>query len=258
MKNEVRENFRTYLNEAEIEEPERWIGIVDFSLKVLLQAVGEMKEDEEVYDVTDLERVDKWRDKIRTEQTWQSIDRQNHAGPSKALRLYRKFIERLDIERNSAKRFAPVKPTIKSHDTESPLHGILVSRSRHTISIDSDENPDVAEGSASEAHVTRYERSRLARQLCIEAYGLTYRCEVCGDRLADRYGHRDGKHDYIEVHHIINHAERSKSQGPHEVNYKKDLIPLCPNCHRMIHYLTDQTIHPDTLKRIIEENERKG
>lgn len=44
MGNEVRENFRTYLNEAEIEEPERWIGIIDFNLKALLQAVGKLKE----------------------------------------------------------------------------------------------------------------------------------------------------------------------------------------------------------------------
>lgn len=258
MKEDIREKFRAYIIESGIKEPEQWLGITDFCLKVLLQAVGELKEDQEVYDVTDLERVDEWRDSMRTEQTWQSIDHQNHGKPSKALQLYRKFIERLDIDRNSAKRFSAAKPIVSPYDITTPLPGIRVSKKRHTILIDSDENPDVREGTASEVHTTRYERSRLARLLCIEAYGSTYRCEVCGDRLADRYGHRKGRPDYIEVHHINRHADRAKAEGTHEVDYRKELIPLCPNCHRMIHHLKDHTIHPDELRRIIEENEQKA
>ncbi len=258
MMNDIREKFRAYLNDSGVKDAERWLSVVDFGLKVLLQAVGELKEDQEVYDVTDLERVDKWRDMMRSEQAWQHIDRQNHNEPSKALRHYRKYIEALDTERNSIKRFAPSKPADKSDDTETPLPGITVSKSRNSILIDSDRNPDISEGEAMEAHVTRYERSRLARQLCIEAYGSTYRCEVCGLRLADRYGHRKGKADYIEVHHIIGHADSSRKKGSHGVNYRDELIPLCPNCHRMIHHLKDHTIHPDELRNIIAENERKG
>ncbi len=73
--NDIREKFRAYLNDSGVKDAERWLSVVDFGLKVLLQAVGELKEDQEVYDVTDLERVDKWRDMMRSEQAWQHIDR---------------------------------------------------------------------------------------------------------------------------------------------------------------------------------------
>ncbi len=39
--------------------------------------------------------------------------------------------------------------------------------------------------------------------------------------------------DYIEVHHIVPISERG---GDYMVNPIKDLIPLCPNCHAMVHY----------------------
>ena len=40
--------------------------------------------------------------------------------------------------------------------------------------------------------------------------------------------------DYIEVHHL-----HPVSQGERQVNPIEDLIPLCSNCHSMIHRLED-------------------
>ena len=217
MRDEIRQKFITYLNESVSSDADKYCRIIDFGLKQLLQSAGELKDNQEVYDVTELERVDIWRDKMRSEQNWIQMDRQHHGETFKAMLLYRKFIEHLDLELNSSKHFAPSRPTEKHDDRGYPLPGITVSESRQTIIIDSDENPDVTEGAASETHVTRYERSQLARQLCIKAYVSAYRCEVCGFRLSDRYGHRQGKPDFIEVHHIIKHADASRSQGRHEV-----------------------------------------
>lgn len=250
---DIRDKFRIFLNEQGVNDTSRWLNVVDFGLKVLLQSVGELKKNQEVYDVTDLQRVDDWRNKMRSEQAWQYIDRQNNGLLSKALTYYYRFVESLDLTDNSTKGLKPAKPIETIDDMQEVKPGIKVSNSRDIIFID----PNVTEGAAKDITLTRYERNPLARQLCIDAYGGTYRCEVCGFKLSDKYGSRQGKDDYIEVHHLEEHAAKSKTEGEHPVNYRKDMIPLCPNCHRMIHYLKDHTIHPDELREIIHTHERK-
>ena len=75
-----------------------------------------------------------------------------------------------------------------------------------------------------------HRRNPQLRQLCIEAYGSKYECLVCGMNFVTRYG-EIGK-EFIEVHHLNPICE---TDGEHEVNPATDLIPLCSNCHSMIH-----------------------
>lgn len=89
---------------------------------------------------------------------------------------------------------------------------------------------DKLEGKKHEASVTRYERDRGNRKACIAHYG--YVCQVCGMNFEQVYGEL-GK-DYIEVHHL-----HPVSQGQRKVDPIKDLIPLCSNCHSMIHRQED-------------------
>lgn len=86
------------------------------------------------------------------------------------------------------------------------------------------------EGKKYEASVTRYERNQGNRKDCIAHYG--YVCQVCGMNFEQAYG--DLGKDYIEVHHL-----HPVSQGECQVNPIEDLIPLCSNCHSMIHRLED-------------------
>jgi 5-methylcytosine-specific restriction protein A len=84
------------------------------------------------------------------------------------------------------------------------------------------------EGAAVQVLVNRYERDPAARKQCIQHYGTT--CVVCGISLAERYGaEADG---LIHVHHLkplANVGARSI------VNPVRDLRPVCPNCHAVIH-----------------------
>ena len=73
-----------------------------------------------------------------------------------------------------------------------------------------------------------YERDRAARQACICHYGLA--CIVCGLVFEERYGDLGG--DYIHVHHLVPISEIGES---YEVDPIKDLCPICPNCHAMVH-----------------------
>ena len=79
-----------------------------------------------------------------------------------------------------------------------------------------------------------HQRNPKLRSLCIEAYGNKYECVVCGMNFVKAYG-EIGK-EFIEVHHLY---PISETDGEHEVDPATDMIPLCSNCHSMIHRLAD-------------------
>lgn len=89
---------------------------------------------------------------------------------------------------------------------------------------------DKLEGKKHEATVTKYERDQGNRKKCIAHYG--YVCQVCGLNFEQTYGEL-GK-NFIEVHHL-----HPVSQGERPVDPIIDLIPLCSNCHSMIHRQED-------------------
>jgi len=75
---------------------------------------------------------------------------------------------------------------------------------------------------------TAIERDSSAREKCLNHFG--YSCRVCSINFEEEYG-EIGKH-YIHVHHRIDLAHRD---GVHVINPEIDLVPLCPNCHAMVH-----------------------
>lgn len=84
------------------------------------------------------------------------------------------------------------------------------------------------EGDRYEVRSTAIERSPAARDACLSHYG--YRCAVCGFDFATEFG--EIGEGYIHVHH---RSELSLSQGPRPVDPVRDLVPVCPNCHAMLH-----------------------
>lgn len=94
------------------------------------------------------------------------------------------------------------------------------------IPIDSEEK--LFEGAKRTIVVNSYERNNKARQQCIKHYGTS--CMVCGFDFQKTYG-KIGK-DFIHVHHLTKVADIGNK---YEVNPIKDLRPVCPNCHSMLH-----------------------
>ena len=86
------------------------------------------------------------------------------------------------------------------------------------------------EGHVKHVVVNRYERSSIARSKCIEAHGSN--CAICKIDFGKRYG--DFAEGFIHVHHLK--PLYSIGSG-YVVDYRNDLIPVCPNCHAMIHRL---------------------
>lgn len=93
---------------------------------------------------------------------------------------------------------------------------------------ESDDTENALEGAVHAVLVNKYERSSVARQKCIQYYGC--KCLVCGFEFEKVYGEL-GK-NFIHVHHLIPLNEIGEE---YIVDYKNDLIPVCPNCHAMLH-----------------------
>jgi len=85
----------------------------------------------------------------------------------------------------------------------------------------------ITEGALYEVIQTKYERSQNARTICLNHYGYT--CCVCEFNFKDTYG--DIGNQFIHVHHINQLSEA----GLVKTDPIKDLRPVCPNCHAMLH-----------------------
>ena len=84
------------------------------------------------------------------------------------------------------------------------------------------------EGAVSKVRINAYERNPVARSICIEKFGAT--CCVCGFSFEGKYGEL-GK-GFIHVHHLVELASIGEE---YNVDPVKDLRPVCPNCHAMLH-----------------------
>lgn len=113
----------------------------------------------------------------------------------------------------------------------------------------SEEENYYSDGATKYYHGKRYERNILNRKKAIEAHGLT--CFGCNFNFEEVYGER-GK-DFIEIHHIklLSSLEREMI-----INPAKDLVPVCSNCHRMIHRKKREFLSIDELKELIKVNKK--
>lgn len=84
------------------------------------------------------------------------------------------------------------------------------------------------EGAVIKVLVNRYERDPQARAACIQHYGCV--CNICNFDFAKLYG--PCGEGFIEVHHII---PLHKIDSSYVVDPINDLIPVCSNCHSMLH-----------------------
>ena len=83
-------------------------------------------------------------------------------------------------------------------------------------------------GAKKQVRVNAYERNPRARTACLRHYG--YRCSVCNLLFEEAYGKRG--QNFIHVHHLQPVARLPEG---YELDPIKDLTPVCPNCHAMLH-----------------------
>lgn len=84
------------------------------------------------------------------------------------------------------------------------------------------------EGAVTSVFVNKYERNGYARSICLRKHG--YSCSVCGLNFEQKYG--EIGRNFIHVHHIIPILTIGRE---YQIDPDKDLVPVCPNCHAMLH-----------------------
>jgi 5-methylcytosine-specific restriction protein A len=102
-----------------------------------------------------------------------------------------------------------------------------------------------AEGDAQRVLSTKYERNRRNRDLCIAAQGAC--CVICGFDFGKAYGPMG--EGYIHVHHVV---PISKLGPGYVIDPVRDLVPVCPNCHAMLHRF-DPPLEPSVLRQILAQ-----
>ena len=110
-----------------------------------------------------------------------------------------------------------------------------------------EEIPSRLEGSTKEYYGKRYERDPANRRDAIAYHGL--RCAACGFSFEETYGVLGA--GFIEIHH---NKPLAAAGQPQTIDPKIDLIPLCANCHRMIHRSRSTVLSVEELKKIVSPN----
>lgn len=110
-------------------------------------------------------------------------------------------------------------------------------------------NQSQPEGKMTSVLVNKYERDPALRAACIEHFGT--RCLICGFDFEQTYGTL-GK-DFCHVHHIVPLSEMNEET---KTNPATDLIPVCPNCHSMLHRKRP-ALHPEELKNLLAKHPSK-
>lgn len=101
------------------------------------------------------------------------------------------------------------------------------------------------EGTVRKVSVNQYERSPKNRARAIKAHGV--RCFGCRLEMAETYG--EIAKGYIHIHHV-----KPIAKQPQDPNVD-DLIPLCPNCHAIVH-LEEPPLSIKRLKKLIHATKK--
>lgn len=97
------------------------------------------------------------------------------------------------------------------------------------------------DGKPTKIYTTKYERNPKNRQQALDIHGYT--CKACGFNFADVYGTLGAS--FIEVHHVVPLASLNATV---KIDPQTDLVPLCANCHRMIHHQKGRVLTVAELK----------
>ncbi|MHB1661868.1 MAG: HNH endonuclease [bacterium] len=124
----------------------------------------------------------------------------------------------------------------KSEDIENSFNIILSNKKQNKKIQIFDENIDINEGTNKVVVSKVYNRSNKLREFAIQNYttGGRIKCGSCCFDFEEFYG--DYGKGFIEIHHqkpvFMFEDEDLKKKIKDAIS---NVVPICPNCHRMIH-----------------------
>ncbi len=164
--------------------------------------------------------------------------------------IAKRYNELLDIYQSD--NVATIKPEMRFRKTSPNSYEVEfvdTITSLSSASVVNDPKPSYTYEAQTEGKVIyqygkRYERNQHLREDAIKIHGLT--CKACKFNYENTYGEW-GK-GYIEIHHTkplyINEQEVS-------VDPMNDLIPVCSNCHTMMHRKRATVLSVEEIKHLL-------
>jgi len=121
-----------------------------------------------------------------------------------------------------------------------------------------DENLTVTEGATRQTTLQVRIRSAALRDYAIQYYSQngSIACQACGFNFEDFYGpHGAG---FIEIHHVKPIVAYSDEEIERTIEEAlANVVPVCANCHRMIHRERNNMLSIDELRQMIEHYRRQ-
>ena len=118
-----------------------------------------------------------------------------------------------------------------------------------------DENLMIYEGTQEIVTTQKYKRSKLLRDKAIKYFtdkNGRIKCKVCDFDFEEFYGEH-GK-GYIEIHHqkpVFQFDGDDMKQTIEDA--LKNLVPLCANCHRIVHRNKDNVLSLEELRKLLKK-----
>lgn len=165
---------------------------------------------------------------------WYDLNEYESAKSKKFCRI--KLIEQvdstklsLDVLKDKGLTSAPQGPIrIRADELVAYIDSNFNDYASEGFFNDINDGMTIYEGHKLTVQVDKYERSSIARGKCIEFHGC--KCYICDFDFEKKYG--DVGREFIHVHHK---TPLHTIKSDYRVDYKEDLIPVCPNCHAMLH-----------------------
>ncbi len=116
------------------------------------------------------------------------------------------------------------------------------------------EDITIEEGTRSEIHGTIRKRSRILRKVAVAHFTAangSISCRGCGFIAENVYGPE--ARGLIEIHHLkplfMRKGQEIRASMRDALRY---VVPLCPNCHRLVHFDRSRCLQIHELRRMIE------
>lgn len=127
----------------------------------------------------------------------------------------------------------------------------LAKLSNETLHLPEDDylvshSNEILEGKKVQFFTTKYERNKSNRDLALKIHG--FNCSVCDINFEETYG-EIGK-GFIHIHHIKPLFSLTEEVKIDPVN---DLVPVCPNCHAIIHRMKNKVLSIDEMRSIYKK-----
>ena len=152
------------------------------------------------------------------------MERYSFSTPEEFLRERRSFRTVLSLALEPSAAVDAARPPAKVMQSAQDGSRVVVLPTKDFFPSREEEPEEYFDSRVVRVVVDRREHDAFARQACILHYGAV--CQVCKMKFDEVYGEIGS--NFIEVHHAVPVGGR----GEDSIG---NLVPLCSNCHNMIH-----------------------